>query len=136
MEATFESITINTAGKPNVSESHEKLVSLTFLYPDGTTKQIQAKAGENFLMLAKKNHLQIEGACGGVLACSTCHVIINDPWFDLLPQATVKEERMLDNAQEVELNSRLCCQLMVTPDMDGITIKIPSSTISTDDHDH
>ncbi len=110
-------------------------VKMIFRYPTKEERIVYANVGENFLAIAKTNDLHIEGACGGVLACSTCHVIINDPWFDMLPPATVREERMLDNAQEVELNSRLCCQLKVTADMDGMVINIPDSTIGDHDHD-
>lgn len=123
----------NTLSNTN---QQSQAISLTFLYTDGNIKQILAQPGDNLLKLSRQHNLQIEGACGGVLACATCHVVISDPWFDTLPPATIREERMLDNAQEVELNSRLCCQIKITSNMHGMTIKIPASSVSSDNHDH
>ncbi len=110
-------------------------IKLIFQYANGEQKVIEANIGENLLSLSRKYDLHIEGACGGVLACATCHVVVADPWFEQLPQITLQEDRMLDNAQELEINSRLCCQINVTAHMDGMSIYVPEST-EGEGHEH
>lgn len=115
--------------------NNDSKIMLIFKYSNGASKTIEADVGENLLSLSRKYDLKIEGACGGVLACATCHVVISDPWFDQLPKVTLQEDRMLDNAQELELNSRLCCQINVTQNMHNMTIFVPEST-EGDGHEH
>ncbi len=104
-------------------------VRVIFVYPDGTEKAIRAHVGLSILEIAKQNDVPIEGACGGGLACATCHVIIEDKGFyDALPSASEEEEDMLDLAFGLESTSRLCCQLIVTKQMEGIRFKIPEGT--------
>lgn len=110
-------------------------IKLIFKYSNGESKIIECNVGDNILALSRQYDLRIEGACGGVLACATCHVVVSDPWFDKLPKVTLQEDRMLDNAQELELNSRLCCQINVTSDMHGMIISVPEST-EGDGHEH
>jgi 2Fe-2S ferredoxin len=70
----------------------------------------------------------MEGACEGALACSTCHVIVADEWFDKLPAASANEEDMLDLTYGVTRNSRLACQITITDALDGLTVSLPAST--------
>jgi len=100
-----------------------------FKNPDGTVKEIEAPLGISLLEVAHKNDISLEGACEGSLACSTCHVIIEDESvFDSLPESTEEEEDMLDLAFGLTHTSRLGCQIMVTEDIDGIVIKLPEAT--------
>lgn len=117
-------------------EGMSESIKLHFEFADGTIKTIEAKIGETLLDLAREHDINIEGACGGVLACATCHVHVRDPWFEKLPPATEEEENMLDNAQELECNSRLCCQVITTKELDGMTIFIPKSSENVSGHHH
>ncbi|ETZ04868.1 MULTISPECIES: 2Fe-2S iron-sulfur cluster-binding protein [Holospora] len=73
--------------------------------------------------------IDLEGACGGACACATCHVIIQDETlFNLLPDASVQEEDMLDLAYDVRRTSRLGCQVTLTKDLDGIRVLCPTET--------
>ena len=111
-------------------------IKLHFQFANGEVKTVEAALGETLLDLAREHDINIEGACGGVLACATCHVVVQDPWFEQLPPATEMEENMLDNAQELTLNSRLCCQLITTPELDGMIITVPKSSENVSGHHH
>ena len=80
------------------------------------------------LEVAHKHGVDIEGACEGSLACSTCHVIVDPAWFNKLPSPTEDEEDMLDLAFGLEKTSRLGCQLVMTEALDGLVVKLPAAT--------
>lgn len=103
-------------------------VSITFLQPDSTEKTVEAKVGSSFLQVAHANDIDLEGACEGVCACSTCHLIFPADIFDTLEEASEDEEDMLDMAFGLTETSRLGCQVTVTTDMDGITVEMPKAT--------
>ncbi len=94
----------------------------------GDEKIVDAPVGLSLLEVAHMNNVDLEGACEGSLACSTCHVIIDDYWFDKLPKASEAEEDMLDLAFGVAQTSRLGCQITITDELDGLSVKVPSST--------
>ncbi|NQV48089.1 MAG: 2Fe-2S iron-sulfur cluster binding domain-containing protein [Rhodospirillaceae bacterium] len=101
---------------------------ITFVTPDGTRKEVDAPEGLSVMEIAHKNDIDLEGACEGALACSTCHVIVSDDWFGKLDEATEEEEDMLDLAFGLTHTSRLGCQIKITPELDGLTVTLPSST--------
>eukprot|EP00529_Nitzschia_sp_RCC80_P036701 CAMPEP_0113506880 /NCGR_PEP_ID=MMETSP0014_2-20120614/36152_1 /TAXON_ID=2857 /ORGANISM="Nitzschia sp." /LENGTH=198 /DNA_ID=CAMNT_0000402421 /DNA_START=20 /DNA_END=616 /DNA_ORIENTATION=+ /assembly_acc=CAM_ASM_000159 len=103
-------------------------VSITFVQPDSTEKTVEAKVGSSFLQVAHANDIDLEGACEGVCACSTCHLIFPMETFDTLEEASEDEEDMLDMAFGLTETSRLGCQITVTTDMDGLTVQMPSAT--------
>ena len=70
--------------------------------------------------------MPLEGTCEGQMACSTCHVIVDPEWFDRLPETSEEEEDMLDLAYAVERTSRLSCQIELTEELNGLSIKVPS----------
>ena len=72
--------------------------------------------------------MPLEGTCEGQMACSTCHVIVAREWFDKLPEAVDEEEDMLDLAVDVRATSRLSCQILLTENLDGIEVHIPSDS--------
>ena len=72
--------------------------------------------------------MPLEGTCEGQMACSTCHVVVEPEWFVKLPEAVEDEEDMLDLAAEVEGTSRLSCQILLTREMDGLTVRIPGTS--------
>ena len=101
---------------------------MVFVQRDGSRKEVDAPLGLSVLEIAHKNDVDIEGACEGSLACSTCHVIVDPAWFDKLANPTEDEEDMLDLAFGLEKTSRLGCQLVITPALDGLVVKLPSAT--------
>lgn len=101
---------------------------VTFIERNGNRREIDAPVGLSILEVAHKNDIDIEGACEGSLACSTCHVIVEPEWFEVLPDASEDEEDMLDLAFGLTRTSRLGCQIIVSPELDGLTVRLPAST--------
>ena len=101
---------------------------INFINTNGEIKTVEAINGLSVLEIAHKNDIDIEGACGGSLACSTCHVIVNENDFEKLEPASEDEEDMLDLAFDLQKTSRLCCQIIMTDKLDGITLKLPKAT--------
>jgi len=105
------------------------MAKIIFKYPDGTVKEIEAASGISLLEVAHANDIPLEGACEGSLACSTCHLILEDEAvFDSLEEPSEEEEDMLDLAFGLTPTSRLGCQIIVSDDIDGIVVKIPEAT--------
>lgn len=85
--------------------------------------------GQSLLEAAHSNEVDLEGACEGSLACSTCHVIVEDQnYYDRIPEAEDDENDMLDLAFGLTDTSRLGCQVKATKDLDGLKVRIPSAT--------
>jgi 2Fe-2S ferredoxin len=101
---------------------------ITFVKPDGETVTFDEPQGLSILEIAHMNDIDLEGACEGSLACSTCHVIVDPEWYGLLPEATEDEEDMLDLAFGLTHTSRLGCQIIMTEKLDGIKVSLPSAT--------
>ncbi len=100
---------------------------MTFIERDGTRREVEAPLGLSVLEVAHKHGIDIEGACEGSLACSTCHVIIAPEWFDQLEEPSEDEEDMLDLAFGLEKTSRLGCQIVITEALDGLVVKLPAA---------
>ena len=97
-----------------------------FLKSDGTLdKEVKAEAGQRLLDVAWAAREPLEGACEGVMACSTCHVIVATDDFEKLPAASEEEEDLLDLAAHATRTSRLACQILLTSDMQTLTVRIP-----------
>jgi len=101
---------------------------MIFIERDGSRREVDAPLGLSVLEIAHRHKVDIEGACEGSLACSTCHVIVDSEWFDLLKEATEDEEDMLDLAFGLTQTSRLGCQIIMTEELDGLTVRLPSAT--------
>ena len=101
---------------------------MTFIERDGTRREVDAPLGLSVLEIAHKHGVDIEGACEGSLACSTCHVIVEPDWIELLKDATEDEEDMLDLAFGLTPTSRLGCQIVITEELDGLTVRLPQAT--------
>src|SRR5437879_11346595 len=99
-----------------------------FIERDGHRREVDAPLGLSVLEIAHKNGVDIEGACEGSLACSTCHVIVDPEWYELLKNATEDEEDMLDLAFGLTQTSRLGCQIIMSEELDGLTVALPSTT--------
>ena len=97
-----------------------------FRKPDGTLdKEVEAEPGQRLLDVAWAAREPIEGACEGVMACSTCHVIVEAGDFEKLPLASEEEEDLLDLAAHATRTSRLACQIILTADMETLTVRVP-----------
>ena len=97
-----------------------------FFKPDGTLdKEVEAEPGQRLLDVAWAAREPLEGACEGVMACSTCHVIVDPEDFTKLPPASDEEEDLLDLAAHATRTSRLACQIILTDAMETLTVRIP-----------
>jgi 2Fe-2S ferredoxin len=101
---------------------------IVFIERNGTRREVDAPLGLSVLEIAHKNDIDIEGACEGSLACSTCHVIVDPDWYELLKDASEDEEDMLDLAFGLTATSRLGCQIKMTEELDGLVVRLPTST--------
>ncbi len=101
---------------------------MTFIDRDGNELTVEAPLGDTILDIAHANDIDIEGACEGCLACSTCHVVVEADWYEKLPAPTEDEEDMLDLAFGLTRRSRLGCQIAITKEMDGLRVQLPSET--------
>ena len=101
---------------------------MTFIKPDGTRVEVEAPLGLSVLEIAHRNDIDLEGACEGSLACSTCHVIIDPEWYESLQPASEDEEDMLDLAFGLTHTSRLGCQIRMTEALDGLVVQVPAAT--------
>ncbi|MDP6012998.1 MAG: ferredoxin family 2Fe-2S iron-sulfur cluster binding protein [Alphaproteobacteria bacterium] len=99
-----------------------------FVEPRGTRHEIDARVGQSLLEIAHANDLDLEGSCEGSLACSTCHVIVDEAFYDKLPEPTEDEDDMLDLAFALTHTSRLGCQIVMTDELDGLTVTLPPAT--------
>ena len=101
---------------------------MVFIERDGTRREVDAPLGLSVLEVAHKHGIDIEGACEGSLACSTCHVIVDPSWFGSQGQPTEDEDDMLDLAFGLEKTSRLGCQIVITAELDGLVVRLPAGT--------
>lgn len=120
---------------------------INFIDKDGETHTFEVAEGDNLLDIAQANDMEMEGACGGSAACSTCHVIVEDEKvYDKIPEPSDDENDMLDLAfgltetyvdpacsrgYEVLMgwySSRLGCQVCMSKELDGLTVRLPSMT--------
>jgi ferredoxin len=98
-----------------------------FFRADGTLdKEVEAEPGQRLLDVAWAAREPLEGACEGVMACSTCHVIVDAEDFAKLPPASEEEEDLLDLASHASRTSRLACQIILTADMESLYVRIPA----------
>ena len=101
---------------------------ITFIDQDGTSRDVEAKAGSTIMEAAVQNMIPgIDADCGGACACATCHVYVAGEWAKKLKPKDDMEESMLDFAEEVQEHSRLSCQILVTDELDGIVVTTPES---------
>jgi ferredoxin len=99
-----------------------------FFRADGSLdKEVEAEPGQRLLDVAWAAREPLEGACEGVMACSTCHVIVDKEDFEKLPPASEEEEDLLDLAAHATRTSRLACQIILSEDMPSLTVRIPAA---------
>jgi len=104
------------------------MIKIFFIDQNDNKIEVEGIEGLSLLEVAHKNKIDLEGACEGSLACSTCHVIVDDNWYIKLKKPKEEEEDMLDLAFGLTKTSRLGCQIIITKEMDGLTVRLPSAT--------
>ena len=100
---------------------------ISYILDNQNTETVEVANGLSVMEGAVQNDIPgIDADCGGGMACATCHVYVKEEWFDKLPKKEDGEEDMLDMAFEPKKNSRLSCQLIVSDELDGLTVSMPS----------
>ena len=103
------------------------MTKVRFISADGRqVREVNAPAGERLLDVAQEDGQPLEGTCEGQMACSTCHVIVAAEDFARLPPASEEEDDLLDLAAHVTRHSRLACQIVLTDDLDTLTVRMPA----------
>ena len=99
---------------------------ITYIDSKGSSKTIEVEKGLSVMEGAIQNDISgIDADCGGAMACATCHVYVEDNWFNKLPKAEDAEIDMIDMAYEPKKNSRLSCQLIISDELDGLVVTTP-----------
>ncbi len=104
------------------------MAKVIFVTSENEELEVDALIGLSILEIAHQNNIDLEGACEGSLACATCHVIVEEKYFNMLEPSTEPEEDMLDLAFGLTHTSRLGCQIIMSEELDGIRLKLPSAT--------
>ena len=105
------------------------MIQIRFIAADHSVHDIQAQVGQSLMKAAVDAGVRgIEADCGGTLSCATCHVMVDAPWAEQLPPPEPDERDMLDfAASPLTIGSRLSCQIVLTPDLDGLQVHLPAS---------
>ncbi len=96
---------------------------------EGKAHQLEAVEGWRVMEIIREHGLPMEGLCGGACACATCHVYVDDSWQSKLHEPRDDEDAMLDEVPTVAANSRLSCQLIYTPELDGLSVKLDGELV-------
>jgi 2Fe-2S ferredoxin len=105
--------------------------TITFIHPDGRADRVEAEINDSAMRAAIVHGLDgIVGECGGSAVCATCHVYVDDAWIARLTAVGDDEDALLDGvACERQANSRLSCQIKITPDLDGLVLRLPQRQV-------
>ena len=103
--------------------------TIHYILKDGSRRSVDAKAGTSVMENAIRGNVRgIDAECGGSCSCATCHVYVDEAFLDRLPPADKMEGELLDGVASERLpNSRLCCQLTMTAELDGLTVRVPET---------
>lgn len=107
-----------------------KMPKMTFVESSGARHEMEAPLGDTVLDIAHRNNIDIEGVCEGAMACSTCHVIVAKQWYGKLDGISEDEGDMLDLALGLTATSRLGCQIVITKELDGLEVTLPTEAWS------
>ncbi|XP_076026341.1 ferredoxin-2, mitochondrial [Genypterus blacodes] len=118
----------HNAGEHNNAEDPEDVVNVVYIDRSGKRIPVRAKVGDNAMYLAQKHGIELEGACEASLACSTCHVYVDEEHLNKLPEPKEREDDMLDMAAMLQTNSRLGCQIILTRELEGLEMTLPMAT--------
>jgi 2Fe-2S ferredoxin len=102
---------------------------MVFVSADGSQQQkVEAPIGVSVMEIAISNNIDMEGTCEGNMACATCHVIVDPDWSGKLPAPKEEEDDMLDLVFDLKRDSRLGCQIVMTAELDGLTVRLPAES--------
>lgn len=111
---------------PHSQKTGSSMIKITFIDSAGEKRVVDAEEGSTVMEAAIRNSVpEITAECGGACACATCHVYVGEEYLDRTGKPEANEEDMLDFAYAVQGNSRLSCQIKVTPALDGLVITTP-----------
>lgn len=99
--------------------------NLVFIEKNGNRNEVEVPVGYSVMEAAQMYGIDIEGACEGVMSCSTCHVIVESNWYINLPPASEDEQYMLNLTMDLTNFSRLGCQIIMTCELDGLVVRLP-----------
>ena len=102
------------------------MAKITYTENNGKSHSVEVAEGLTVMEGAVQNNIPgIDADCGGGMACATCHVYVKDEWFDKIGKKSEGEDDMIDQAHEPKKNSRLSCQIQVSPEIDGLEVHLP-----------
>ena len=102
------------------------MAKITYIENNGKSHTVEVAEGLTVMEGAVQNNIPgIDADCGGGMACATCHVYVKDEWFDRINKKNEGEDDMIDQAHEPKKNSRLSCQILVSPEIDGLEVHLP-----------
>ena len=102
------------------------MAKITYIENNGKSHTVEVAEGLTVMEGAVQNNIPgIDADCGGGMACATCHVYVKDEWFDKINKKNEGEDDMIDQAHEPKKNSRLSCQILVSPEIDGLEVHLP-----------
>lgn len=101
---------------------------ITFVSHDGTEETVDVRSGLSLMEAAVGEGVEgIEAECGGACNCATCHVYLDPQWIERLPPPKTQERELLEERPGTNENSRLSCQIVLVPEMDGMTVNLPET---------
>jgi ferredoxin, 2Fe-2S len=110
------------------------MAKVVFIEPGGSRRETAAPVGMTLMEIARQNGIEgIVARCGGACACATCHVYVAPEWLARVEPREDMEEGMLESAWEPRDNSRLSCQIHITPELDGLTVQLPERQALAED---
>ena len=102
------------------------MVAITYVEHNGTAHTVEVEEDTTLMEGATLNQVPgVEGMCGGICSCATCHCYVPEEWSDKIPSPSLGERNMLSTARHLRDNSRLGCQIVVTAEMHGLTVGLP-----------
>ena len=102
------------------------MARITYIGFDGTEHPVEVADGFSVMEGAVRNDVPgIDAECGGACACATCQVYVDDAWRARVGEASEMEADMLEFADHAKPNSRLSCQIVVSPALDGLIVRMP-----------
>lgn len=115
------------AHRRGITEGKKKMPKMTFIEKNGEPLEVDAPNGLSVMEISHKHGIDIEGACGGCLACATCHVVVHPDWYGKLAEKKDEEDDMLDLAFDLKKTSRLGCQILMNDKLDGLVVALPGA---------
>ena len=106
------------------------MAKIIYIEHNGKEHTVEVQNGLTVMEGAVQNDIPgIDADCGGSMSCATCHVYVKEDWYDKLPKKEIGEDDMLDQAYEPSSSSRLSCQIMVSDDLDGLSVYMPEKQV-------